>query len=140
MGTAPLIRRMREEDGPAVVRIQRVSPEAARWTPAGYMVFEAFVVEVAGEIAGFLVMRATAPDEAEILNLAVAPAWQRRGLARMLLERVAFSPPRALFLEVRESNSTARALYAAMGFAECGRRPGYYREPDEAAIVMRRGG
>lgn len=140
MGTAPLIRRMREEDGPAVAVIQGEAGEASQWDPPGYLAFDAHVLEVNGVVAGFLVMRATAPDEAEILNLAVAPAWRRRGLARLLLERVAFAQPRALFLEVRESNSTARALYAAMGFAECGRRPGYYREPDEAAIVMRRGG
>ncbi len=138
MGTAPLIRRMREEDGPDVVRIQNVSPEAAHWTPAGYLVFEAYVVEVAGEVAGFLVMRPTAPDESEILNLAISPTMRRRGLGRLLLERAAFAQRRVLFLEVRESNNAARSLYREAGFAEVGRRAEYYRHPVEAAIVMRR--
>jgi ribosomal-protein-alanine N-acetyltransferase len=43
----------------------------------------------------------------------------------------------AILLEVRESNAAARALYAKVGFREEGRRPRYYRDPDEDAVLMR---
>ena len=42
-----------------------------------------------------------------------------------------------IYLEVRESNSGARALYAAFGFNESGVRPNYYQSPREAGIVMK---
>jgi len=45
---------------------------------------------------------------------------------------------RAAFLEVRESNTAARALYGSRGFREIGRRKNYYRRPVEDALVMRR--
>jgi [ribosomal protein S18]-alanine N-acetyltransferase len=43
---------------------------------------------------------------------------------------------RAVFLEVRESNAGALALYHEFGFEASGRRPRYYREPTEAALVL----
>lgn len=143
MGAQPLIRPMHAGDAGAVARIQAEAPEASQWDPLGYLAFDACVAEVEGEVAGFAVSRGTAHDEAEILNVAVAPAWRRRGLARLLLahlmiEATAPAAPRTLFLEVRESNSAARALYRAAGFTEYGRRPDYYSQPREAAILMRR--
>jgi [ribosomal protein S18]-alanine N-acetyltransferase len=138
MGAEPLIRPMRDSDADAVACIQAAAQEASQWDPRGYLAFEAFVVEVEGEVAGFAVSRRTAPDEAEILNVAVAPRWRRRGLARLLIERATPAEARALFLEVRESNEAARAFYRAAGFTEYGRRPDYYSHPLEAAILMRR--
>ncbi|MCL4842987.1 MAG: ribosomal protein S18-alanine N-acetyltransferase [Bryobacteraceae bacterium] len=137
MGPEPLIRPMRDADADAVARIQSAAGEASQWDPRGYLPFESTVLELDGHVAAFLVIRQTAPDEAEILNLAVDPAHRRRGLARKLLA-AAFRAPRTFFLEVRESNASAQALYRSLGFTECGRRPGYYRQPDEAAILMRR--
>ena len=82
-----------------------------------------------------------AADEGEILNLAVAPAGRRRGLGRALveamLEALRTRGIRQVYLEVRESNSSARALYASRGFKEVGRRKAYYRRPVEDAIVLR---
>jgi ribosomal-protein-alanine N-acetyltransferase len=79
-------------------------------------------------------------DEAEVLNLAVAPAFRRRGVARALLaallDALEARGARSLFLEVRASNSAALALYRAFGFRELGRRIGYYRAPHEDAITM----
>lgn len=138
MGAEPLIRPMRDSDADAVARIQAAAPEASQWDPRGYLAFEAYVVEVAGEVAGFAVSRSTAPDEAELLNVAVSPEYRRRGLARLLIERAALAGNRTLFLEVRESNEAGRALYRALGFTECGRRPDYYSQPVEAAVLMRR--
>ena len=80
--------------------------------------------------------------ELHLLNLTVAPECQGRGLGRALLEAVvaearALSAAR-LLLEVREGNGRARRLYAARGFAEVGRRRGYYpaRGGREDAVVM----
>ena len=82
-----------------------------------------------------------AADEGEILNLAVSPAGRRHGLGRALVEKaVATLRERGvgqIYLEVRESNAPARALYAARGFKEVGRRKQYYRRPVEDAIVLR---
>lgn len=138
MDSEALIRPMRDADAEAVARIQAATPEASQWDPRGYLAFDAFVAEVENEVAGFVVLRRTAPDEAEILNLAVAPARRRQGLARRLLEHAALARPVALFLEVRESNHGAQALYRALGFTAYGRRPGYYERPAEAAVLMRR--
>ncbi len=81
-------------------------------------------------------------DEGEIADLGVAPDARRRGVARLLLERmtaeVMREGVRALFLEVRESNAAARALYASLGFAQVGRRRGYYQYPSEDALLLRR--
>lgn len=78
---------------------------------------------------GFILLRAVA-DEAEILTLAVRPAARRRGLgARLVREGGTAAAARGatrLFLEVAEDNAAALALYTKAGFAEAGRRPGYY--------------
>jgi ribosomal-protein-alanine N-acetyltransferase len=81
--------------------------------------------------------------EMHLLNLTVAPAWQGRGHGRALLDAlVACCRARrdtALWLEVRESNARARAIYARYGFVEVGSRRGYYPAPRgqrEDAVVM----
>lgn len=81
--------------------------------------------------------------ELHLLNLTVAPEHQGRGLGRALLEAVvaearALPAARLLLLEVRDGNERARRLYAARGFAEVGRRRGYYpaRGGREDAVVM----
>ena len=93
---------------------------------------------------GFILSRRAA-DEAEILSVAVARAWRGRGLARRLLDlhlrRLAGLGLRTVFLEVDEDNASARRLYARAGFAEVGRRPGYYAGSggnSTAALVLRR--
>jgi ribosomal-protein-alanine N-acetyltransferase len=100
-----------------------------------------FLVAAASDgVAGYVVAQ-DAADEAEILNLAVTPARHRGGIGRALVERalatVAQRGAHRVFLEVRESNAPARALYAALGFQEVGRRSRYYRRPVEDAIVLR---
>jgi [ribosomal protein S18]-alanine N-acetyltransferase len=89
---------------------------------------------------GFILSRRAA-DEAEILSVAVARAWQGRGLARRLLDlhlrRLAGFGLRSVFLEVAEDNIPALRLYARAGFREVGRRTGYYAG-GKAALVLRR--
>jgi ribosomal-protein-alanine N-acetyltransferase len=93
-----------------------------------------------GSLVGYLIAWFVL-DEGEIANLAVVPTARRRGVARALIEAI-IAEARAsrivrVFLEVRESNTAARGLYASMGFAPIGRRPRYYRKPVEDAIVLR---
>lgn len=87
--------------------------------------------------AGFLLGRAVA-GEAELLTLAVAPEARRRGLGRKLVARFLYQARLrgavTAFLEVADTNAGARALYAASGFAESGRRKGYYRDGNGAAV------
>jgi ribosomal-protein-alanine N-acetyltransferase len=70
-------------------------------------------------------------DEVELLLCAVAPGWRGRGIGRQMMEQVAESArsrgASRLFLEVREGNEAAIALYRSVGFRIEGRRPGYYR-------------
>lgn len=98
------------------------------------------VAETANGVAGYVVAR-DAADEGEILNLAVAPAWHRRGVGRALVARVlaalAGRGVTQVFLEVRASNVAARALYEGAGFREVGRRARYYARPVEDAVVLR---
>lgn len=83
------------------------------------------------------------PGEMHLLNLTVAPAHQRRGLGlRLLHELIGHCQAQALtdlWLEVRESNQAAQALYARAGFATVGMRPHYYpldTTRREDAVVM----
>ncbi|HET9011903.1 MAG TPA: ribosomal protein S18-alanine N-acetyltransferase [Gemmatimonadaceae bacterium] len=92
-------------------------------------------------LVGYVVALVMA-DEGEIADVAVAPAARRRGVARVLMERMTAElmeeGVRALYLEVRESNVAARALYESLGFAQVGRRRGYYQHPSEDALLLRR--
>ena len=82
----------------------------------------------------------TVLDEGAVTNIAVHPDARRRGfgraLTRYLLETVAQNGIRTVFLEVRESNGAARALYRSLGFVDCGVRKNFYRQPTESAIQM----
>lgn len=90
--------------------------------------------------AGFVLARVAA-DEAEILTLAVAADARRQGLGGALLAgAMAAAAARgavAMFLEVSEHNAAARALYAAAGFAEAGRRRRYYPDGSDALVLKR---
>lgn len=83
-------------------------------------------------------------DEVHVMNLAVAPEDRRRGLARWLLAFALRSAARAgarrALLEVREGNRAALGLYESLGFRRVGVRRGYYRQPEEDAILLNREG
>ena len=93
---------------------------------AGY---HCWVAECGGVLAGYAAIMVAA-GEAHLLNLTVSAPWQRQGIGRAFL---AFALKLArdygaqkIFLEVRPSNSAARALYAAAGFSEVAVRRDYY--------------
>jgi ribosomal-protein-alanine N-acetyltransferase len=131
-----VIRAGNAQDLAAISAIQDACPEAAHWPPSDYLNYDLRVAVCDGRVAGFLAVRATA-GEAEILNLAVASAFRRRGLARALLGGFLQAFPGPVFLEVRESNIAARRTYQALGFTEVNIRSSYYASPPEAAIVMK---
>jgi ribosomal-protein-alanine N-acetyltransferase len=93
-----------------------------------------------GPIAGYVIAWFVG-DEGEVANLAVSQGARRRGVGLALLDSVIASATdrgvETLFLEVRESNGAARKLYASRDFEEVGRRKGYYRSPQEDALILR---
>ena len=119
-----------------IAQIQAASPEASQWDVPEYLKYELLVALCDGRVAGFAVARRLAESEAELLNLAVDPAFRRRGIGRRLVAEVTSNLRGTLWLEVRESNVTARKFYKSLGFCEAGRRPSYYPDTAEGAIVM----
>ncbi|MGR3624898.1 MAG: GNAT family N-acetyltransferase [Limimaricola sp.] len=99
---------------------------------------------LAGDATSFVLGRVTL-DEAEILTLATHPDHRREGRAGAALDAfhtaAATAGAQTAFLEVAEDNAAARALYAARGYAQAGRRPGYYSrggQPPAAALILTR--
>lgn len=97
-----------------------------------------------GDDRAFALLRVTL-DEAEVLTIATAPEHRRKGLARAVLAQAETAAQAlgaaVIFLEVAEDNDAARALYAQAGYAQIGRRPGYYLPKDAApvaALVLRK--
>jgi len=130
---------------PKIQAILGECPEAAGWSARALSEALArnpthFLVAWQGEeIEGFIAGR-TVADEAEILNLAVKTQHRREGMGSLLVKALleVFASERVfqVFLEVRESNAPAVAFYQGLGFRQVGRREGYYRQPDEAALVL----
>jgi len=133
----PAIRSGEAGDLPEIATIQAASPEAAHWKVEEYLRQDLRVAVCADGVAGFLVSRVTAPGEWEVLNLAVAPDHRRQGVGGALLGSLLKGLTGVVYLEVRESNQTARRFYYSKCFQEVGVRPGYYESPPEAAIVMK---
>ena len=89
-----------------------------------------------GEPIGFVIGR-TVADEAELLSIGVGPAWQQRGIGRLLAEALCVASVRAqarrLYLEVAAGNLPALRLYTALGGQNVGLRKGYYERPEKPA-------
>ena len=125
-----------EGDLAAISQIQDAAPGAAQWKPHDYLAYQCLVAEREGAVVGFLVAR-TIGLEAEILNLAVAPGMRRQGIGRRLLGEMLARHPGQVFLEVRESNESARRFYERLGFKSAAKRLQYYSNPPDSAIVMK---
>ena len=84
----------------------------------------------------------SAPPDADIMNVAVAPAYRRQGRGEAILLAMMDALRKLgrenLFLEVRESNAPALALYERLGFVQVGKRPRYYANPVEDALILRK--
>jgi ribosomal-protein-alanine N-acetyltransferase len=148
---AARIRRMTPAELDRVIEIAASLPEAPQWPRSAYLAAlspDAAPPRIAlvaqepetGAVTGFAVA-SLIPPQAELEIIAVAPAWQRRGLGRRLFaalaEQLYAAQVNEVILEARASNLAALGLYRSLGFVETGRRPRYYHDPIEDALLMR---
>ena len=134
-----------EADVAAVVQIEKAcfsepwSEESFRALVDGAHALFLVAVNPDHGIAGYIAAIELG-DDAELLNVAVEPGSRRRGIAALLLDSVVAELRakglKALYLEVRESNLAALALYKSRGFRQLGVRRNYYRRPAENALVL----
>lgn len=143
-----MIRAATPADLDAIMRLERASFPTDAWSdammreelasPHGQYV----VLEEGGRLVGYAGLRAPAgARDGDIQTIALEQTSRGRGsgraLLRTLLSKAHERRVREVFLEVRDDNPVARALYASEGFVEAGRRPRYYQPDDIDAIVMR---
>jgi [ribosomal protein S18]-alanine N-acetyltransferase len=139
------IRRMTLEDVPAVHEIDSLS-FSLPWSERSYR-FEilenpsarCWVAEVEGKIAAMLVLWFVV-DEVHIATIATHPDYRQQGIGKLVLLRALREAhaegARRAFLEVRASNTVAQTMYLKYGFIVTGRRPRYYKNNNEDAILM----
>lgn len=93
-----------------------------------------------GRVAGYVGSQSVM-GEADMMNLAVHPEYRRQGVGSTLVQRLVAmlsdNKVGSLTLEVRASNEGAIALYSGLGFMQVGRRPNYYTNPREDALILR---
>jgi len=147
------IREARESDLAEVILLERETVTAPHWSAAEYAALLAnkggvrrclYVARQAYGLGGFAIgsVVGTAPDaEAELESVVVASDLRRQGLGSALCRAVMEWSHRegaaAITLEVRAASPWALRLYGGLGFVAIGRRPGYYHDPNDDAIVMR---
>lgn len=94
-----------------------------------------------GKVLGYVGSQ-TVMDETDMMNIAVHPDFRHQGIATGLvvdlISALKLRGSHCLTLEVRASNEPAKALYEKMGFRMVGRRPGYYQNPREDALILRK--
>lgn len=139
------IRRMKEEDVPYVAALE-AGNFSRPWSLAAFQKIlsdENYIVLILRDkkaLLGYCVLLC-AGEEADITNVCTAPEARRKGVAAMLLAALlkegSKRAVKEYFLEVREGNKAARALYGKLGFEEIGIRKNYYEEPRENAVLMK---
>ena len=101
-----------------------------------------WLVAVEGDTVAGYVGSQTVCNETDMMNVAVTADFRRRGigekLVNALVEELKAMDSHCLTLEVRASNTPAQAMYEKLGFAEIGRRPWYYQNPKEDALILRK--
>ena len=142
------IRRMTLEDVPSVIDLDQKSfslpwPERSfRFELTANPASRCWVADVDGRVVGMIVVWLII-DEAHVATLATHPDFRRRGIAKKLLSHalrhLLDEGARSSFLEVRESNISAQEMYRKFGYEASGRRPRYYKDNDEDAILMNLG-
>lgn len=142
------VRPATQDDIPAILRIERATPTAAHWDEQEYLralrpggLPERVLLSAEeGAVLGFIFAKVLGP-EWEIENVVVDNSSRRRGLGSQLLAEIIFRArargASSMYLEVRESNESARKLYGKLGFVEVGRRKSYYSNPAEDALLFR---
>lgn len=140
-----IIRKMTLEDIPAVIDLDQKSfslpwPERSfRFELTDNPASRCWIAELDGKVIAMIVVWLIA-DEAHVATLATHPDFRRQGIGKRLLShallRLFEEGARSSFLEVRQSNLAAQAMYSKFGYEVTGRRPRYYRDNDEDAILM----
>ena len=101
-----------------------------------------WLVALEGETVAGYIGSQTVMEETDMMNVAVHPDFRRKGIAEALVDGLVAAlkekGSRCLTLEVRASNEPAIKLYEKLGFAQIGRRPKYYRNPREDALILRK--
>lgn len=143
--TVPVLAAMREQDLAEVMAIEDAiySHPWTRGNFADSLVagYECRTWRLGADLVGYFVLMVAA-GEAHLLNLSIAPAWQRKGHGSLLLREAAgiarTRGARGIFLEVRPSNAGAQALYTRFGFRRIAVRRGYYpaHSGREDALVL----
>ena len=141
-----VIRAAIQSDLDAVLAIEQASPTAAHWQRAHYestigndeSVF--LVAEREHSVVGFL-MASTTVQEWELENIAVLPSACRQGIGMGLMHALISAGEKAgateIRQEIRASNLAAQRLGQHVGFVHDGRRPDYYRDPQEDALLFK---
>ena len=140
------IRKLVLEDAPAIAELEKrcfsdpwseKSIASEVHNPLAYWL----VAEDGGEILGYIGSQSVL-DAADVMNLAVSPDHRRKGIGEKLIKALTRYLQEngviALLLEVRVSNAPAISLYEKLGFVQVGRRPRYYTNPREDALILRK--
>ena len=141
------VRRATGDDLALLVRLESQLFPGEPWSEAalrGHLSAEhtgTFLLTLDGAPGGYL-LAGFSPPEGELYRIAVAKEFRRRGYGRLLLDAFLSDAgargAESLYLEVRESNAAAVALYLSAGFRPIARRENYYRNPCEAALILTR--
>ena len=140
------LRPMRLADLPAVMALEEELFAPDTWTAAMYRDELAqvdtrhYLVADDGTVAGYAGLIAY-EEEAHVATIGVATARQGQGIGALLLDALLAEADRrspVVLLEVRADNEVAQELYRRRGFAEIGRRRGYYQPSGTDAVVMKR--
>ena len=147
------IRQAKKSDLAEVILLERETVTAPHWSAAGYASLLrpesgvrrcVYIARQAYGLGGFAIgsVVGSAPDaEAELESVVVANDLRRQGLGsalcRVVMEWSHREGATAITLEVRAASPWALRLYGGLGFVAIGRRPGYYHDPADDAVVMR---
>ena len=141
-----IIREWRKEDIQKIVALEKICFSDA-WTEEElesclqFALYKTFLLELDGEIVGYA-CETVLFEDAEIMNIAVAPKYRKNGYGKKLLTEMLIAAKKLgaeqAFLEVRESNLSAKGLYVAFGFEQMGVRKGYYPDGEDAIIMTKK--
>ena len=102
----------------------------------------AWLVAMDGDVLAGYVGSQSVMGESDMMNIAVDAHYRRQGIAQALVKELVAQLKEkgnhSLTLEVRISNQPAIALYEKLGFEQVGKRPNYYRNPKEDALILRK--
>ena len=141
-----IIRKMERADIPQLVELEKLC-FSDPWSEAAFEYelknpLSLWLVAADGDVVAGYVGSQTVMGEADMMNIAVSPAFRRQKIAENLVSQLVESlnekEAKSLTLEVRVSNVPAISLYEKLGFTQVGRRPGYYRNPREDAYILRK--